>query len=159
MIGTMASCPLRRTGCADSLILCMQVIGGILRWHPRVDEADQVGERVIAEDHVHFRAGIFVAINRVQAVREVGVQVARCPSREKNVPRLRPSTPSSVAIHFTPSLCAMPEHFFGDAALRRPHSLRTDCRKPFRADPVRAATARARLRDGDSDCAAGAARA
>ena len=46
-------------------------------------------------------------------------------------PVLRPSTPSSVAIHCTPRLCAIAQCFFRNAALRRPDALRTQTKHFF----------------------------
>ena len=47
------------------------------------------------------------------------------PSRAKNAPELRPSTPSSVAIHCDAHAMRDGQHFFRDAALRRPNALGT----------------------------------
>ena len=73
---------------------------------------------------------------------------------EKKTPRLRPSTPSSVAIHFTPSLWAMAstssETLPSDGQTpSRPHA-----ENLLRADRARAAVARERPPDGENGSAA-----
>ena len=70
MMGTTASCPLASTGLRRLLDLVDEIVGGVLRRHSRIHEADQVGERVIAEQQVHPRIGILVAIDRVEPVRQ-----------------------------------------------------------------------------------------
>ena len=37
-----------------------------LRGHAGIDEADEIRERVVAEDHVHLRVILFVAVNVVE---------------------------------------------------------------------------------------------
>ena len=64
--------------------------------------------RVIAKHHVHCRRSVLVAMNVKASPPDVGKRPF--PSRERR-PVLLPSTPSSVAIHWTPTLCAMASVF------------------------------------------------
>ena len=83
-----------------------EVIGSVLRRHAGINKADQVRDRVIAEDQVHLGLVIFEAIDGVELCSQVQPAGGHCRRVEKEMPRLRPSTSSSVAIHFTPRLCA-----------------------------------------------------
>ena len=90
-------------GCSRLLDFVNQVVGGILRRHAGIYKADEVGEGMVAEDHIHPRVAVFVAIDGVELVGEIGIQVDRSHRAKNRLPRLRPRTPSSVAIHLMPS--------------------------------------------------------
>ena len=93
--------------------------------HPGVDKAQQIADPVIAEDHVHRLPVALPAVNVVELLGAARGPGSLRGSRLISWSRLRPSTPSSVAIHCTPSPAAMPSSFVGDRALARPHPHRT----------------------------------
>ena len=45
--------PLASTGCAASLMFSIKCLAASCRRHAGIDEADEVGDRVIAKYHVH----------------------------------------------------------------------------------------------------------
>ena len=77
------------------------MLGGVGRGHTLVNEAYEIGETMVAEDHVHLRLAFLVAVDAIELARAVEVRSPR-RSRSMNDSRVRPRTPSSVAIHWTP---------------------------------------------------------
>ena len=66
MIETTASRPFASTGGSGFLDVADEVAGGIGRGHAGIDEADQVGNRVIAKDQMHRGRAVFVAMDVVE---------------------------------------------------------------------------------------------
>jgi len=83
---------------APILLSLDEIICSLLRRHPGVHEADQVRQRVVAEDQIHAGIGVLIAMNGIEAACEFGTEAA-LPISGKLVPIVLPRTPSSVAIH------------------------------------------------------------
>ena len=75
MIETTAFLPVLQNRLRRILNVLDEVIGGVLRGHSGVHEADQVRQPMVAEDHVHPGVVLLVAIDVVQPLGAVGVQV------------------------------------------------------------------------------------
>ena len=88
-----------------------EIVGGIGGVHAGIDEADEVAQEMIAEDHAH-------ADGRCAAIDRAG----RWPSTPTARPSVRSSTPLSVAAHRKPSIGRDVEHFVGNGSFRRPQS-------------------------------------
>ncbi len=153
MIGTTASRPSARTGFADSLMLWIRCFAASLRRHSRIHESDQVRDRVIAENQVHCRRAIFVAMNGVKLFRQMRLEDARFRRARRTFPycvpaRLRRS-PSTSRRGCARSPAPLRKRCLPTAIL-----LSDACQKLAHADPARAAPARARLPDGENGSAA-----
>ena len=124
MIDTTASRPLSSTGLRRLLDVVDQMLRRIRGRHAGIHEADQIGNRVIAEDHVHRGRAVLVAIDVVKLLGQIARAAVRCRPAQRIIrccvpARLRRS-PSTARPAVRDRQC-----FFRDAALRRPHSLRT----------------------------------
>jgi hypothetical protein len=94
----------------------------LLSSHSRIDETDEVGDRVVAKDHVHGGRIILVAVNRVELFCQVRGQAALAVAPQE----LAGAAPenSFVAGHplNTQPVCEN-DGFFRDTALARPDTL------------------------------------
>ena len=142
MIETTASLPCIQNRLRRILNVLDEVVGGVLRRHARVHKADQVGEAMVAEDHVHPRVALFVAIDVVQPLGAVGVQMIAVVAREVEIERA--AQHAFVGRHPLDALLGRQlQRLFGDASLRRPQSLADEPRTASRANPARAGSASA----------------
>ena len=99
-----------------------ETIGRVLRRHTGIDESNQVGESVVAEQHVHPRVVFLVLINRVQLMRQVGIQPAIAVARE--IRAERPAQYTFVGGHpLNSEFVRDGEHFLRNAAFRWPNAL------------------------------------
>src|SRR6267143_6776828 len=100
-----------------------EVIGSVLRPHSRIYESDQIGECMVAEKQIHTSVCILVAMNRIEPLRPIRIQITISVARE-----IYPQTPSQNAFVGRYPLHSKPmrnrQYLFGNAALRRPHPLR-----------------------------------
>jgi hypothetical protein len=112
---------------------------------------------VIAKYQVHRGRAVLVAMNVVELLGQVRRQAPVAVAGKEN-PVLRPARLRRWPSTSRPG-CARWPGLFRDAALRRPHALRTHPKNLLDADRDRATVARAHLRDGESDSAAAAIRA
>src|ERR1700688_5234023 len=107
-----------------------EVVGGVLRRHSRVHEADQIRECVIAEDQVHLRVRALVAIDAVEGLRQIRGQVAKAVSRKI----YSQAAPKNAFVRSHPlhsELVGNRNSFFGNAAFRWPNSIRTNSKNRF----------------------------
>src|SRR6266481_8257978 len=99
-----------------------EVIGSVLRRHSRIYESDQIGECMVAENQIHPCICILVAMNRVEPLRPIRIQVTISVARE-----IYPQTPSQNAFVGRHPLHSKPmrnrQRLFGNATLRRPYTL------------------------------------
>jgi hypothetical protein len=102
-----------------------QVLRGVGWRHTRIDEADQIGNSVIAKHHVHRGRTLFVAVNVVEFFREMRGQAAIAVASEE-----QPCSAAEDALVGRHPLNAETvgnrQYFFGDASFRRPDALRAN---------------------------------
>ena len=60
-----------------------EVAGSLPRRHPGVHKADQVGERVIAEDEIHPRLALLILVRRIQTLGLFDTELARPVTRKE----------------------------------------------------------------------------
>ena len=102
-----------------------QVVGRILRGHAGVDEADQVGNRVVAEDHMHGRGTVLVAVDGVEAFGEMSREPALAITCQEQASRA--AQDSFVGCYPThPEAGGNGNRLVRYAALGRPHALWAD---------------------------------
>ena len=90
---------LRKNRLRGLLDIVHEVRGGVRGGHSRVHKANQIRDGVVAEDQVHL------GLRRSRS--DEWCKASRAFVRAGLIPKVRPSTPSSVAIQFTPRLWAM----------------------------------------------------
>ncbi len=99
-----------------------EVASRIVGRHTRVDESDQIGDGVVAEDQVHRRRAVLVTMNVVELLAKMRGQAASVVAPEK----CAGAAPQHAFVRGHPlnaEAVGDGQHFLGDAAFRRPHAL------------------------------------
>src|SRR5258708_2490897 len=93
----------------------------IVRRHPRINESDQVGDGVVAEDQVHRSRTILVAMNIVKLLSKMRGQAAGVVAAKE----CAGASPQHAFVGSHPldtEAVGDSQHFLGDAAFRRPYA-------------------------------------
>ena len=102
-----------------------EMIGRVLRCHSGIYKADQIRDGMVAENQVHLRLIVLVAMDGIELFRQLPVQ----PSATITSKIQSQTPPQHAFIRGHPldtQILGNAKNFFGDAAFRRPHTLGPD---------------------------------
>ena len=114
--------PLRQYRLRRVFDIAKQMDRSLGRGHPGVDKTDQVGQGVVAEDQVHRRLAVLIAVDVVQPPGQIRRQAPVAIAREKHAC----AGPEHAFIRRHPlnsQTVGDGQHFFRHTAFRRPDAL------------------------------------